>query len=141
MLQVTFRERASPFQPRSVPNAAKPRCRQIQARYGVSGEWLNHVERSGHSLLGWLRDETGDRPGMGLQSMSSALSENEGLSWRRLGQIITGTDPVIQCKITGVGNCDAVDGKDGYYYAYCWWNCHPRGVIVARFGTSGLLFI
>jgi len=103
-----------------------------RGQYGESGEWLNHVEQSGHSLLGWLHDETGDRPGMGLQSMSLAVSENEGLSWRRLGQIITGTDPVIQGKITGVGNCDAVDGKDGYYYAYCWWNSHPGGVIVAR---------
>ena len=49
-----------------------------RGQYGESGEWLNHVERSDHSLLGWLHDETGDRPGMGLQSMSLAVSENDG---------------------------------------------------------------
>ncbi len=69
---------------------------------------------------------------MGLKSMSLAVSENDGLSWRRLGQIITGTESVIPGKIAGVGDCDAVDSKDGYYYTYCWWNAHPGGVIVAR---------
>jgi hypothetical protein len=102
-----------------------------RGQYGESGEWLNHVERSGHSLLGWARDETGDRSGMGLKSMSLFVSEDDGLSWRRVGQIITGTDPAIQGKITGVGDCDAVDGKDGYYYLYCWRN-NPGGVILAR---------
>jgi hypothetical protein len=38
----------------------------------------------------------------------------------------------MQGKITGIGDCGALDGKDGYYYAYCWWNSHPGGVIVAR---------
>jgi hypothetical protein len=100
--------------------------------YGDSGQWINHVERSGNAILGWVHDETGDRPGTGLQSMSLAVSDNDGKSWRRLGQIITGTQGVVQGEITGVGDGDAIDGKDGYYYAYCWWNAHPGGVIVAR---------
>jgi hypothetical protein len=64
--------------------------------------------------------------------MSMAVSENDGKSWRRLGQIITGTEGVVQGKVTGVGDGDAIDGKDGYYYLYAWWYRHPGGVIVAR---------
>jgi len=87
--------------------------------YGESGEWINHAERSGERLLAWVHDETGDRPGQGLKSMSLASSTDNGLSWRRLGQIISGTDPLIQGKVTGEGDCSAVNGGDGYYYAYC----------------------
>lgn len=87
--------------------------------YGESGEWINHVERSGGALLAWVHDETGDRPGQGLKSMSLATSKDDGLNWQRLGQIITGTEGVIAGKITGEGDCGALEGGDGYYYAYC----------------------
>jgi hypothetical protein len=103
-----------------------------RGEYGESGEWIAHIERSGNGLLAWVHDETGDRPGMGLKSMSMAVSENDGKSWRRLGQIISGTEGVVQGKVTGIGDGDAIDGKDGYYYAYAWWYRHPGGVIVAR---------
>jgi hypothetical protein len=103
-----------------------------RGEYGESGEWIAHIERSGNRLFAWVHDETGDRPGMGLKSMSMAVSENDGQSWRRLGQIITGTEGVVQGKVTGVGDGDAIDGKDGYYYLYAWWYRHPGGVIVAR---------
>lgn len=87
--------------------------------YGESGEWINHVERSGSALLAWVHDETGDRPGQGLKSMSLATSKDDGLNWQRLGQIITGTEPLIPGKVTGEGDCSALNGGDGYYYAYC----------------------
>jgi hypothetical protein len=93
-----------------------------RGEYGESGEWIDHIERSGNKLLGWVHDETGDRPGMGLWSISMAVSENEGRSWRRLGQIITGTEGVVQGRVTGVGGGDTIDGKDGYYYAYGLWS-------------------
>lgn len=87
--------------------------------YGESGEWINHVERAGNTLLAWVHDETGDRPGMGLKSMSLAQSKNYGLSWQRVGQIITGSDTLTQGKVTGEGDCSALNGGDGFYYAYC----------------------
>jgi hypothetical protein len=108
-----------------------------RGEYGESGEWIGHVERSGNSLLGWVHDETGDRwdtAVTSLQSISMAVSENDGKSWRRLGQIITGTEGVVQGRVTGVGGGDAIDGKDGYYYAYGLWS-RPAplgGLIVAR---------
>jgi hypothetical protein len=102
-----------------------------RGQYGDSGEWINHVERSGWTLLAWVHDETGDGPNQGLKSMSLAVSDNDGLSWRRLGQIITGKDSLTPGRITGEGDCTAVDGKDGYYYAYCWRNTNG-GTIVAR---------
>jgi hypothetical protein len=87
--------------------------------YGESGEWINHVERAGDTLLAWVHDETGDRPGQGLKSMSLALSKDDGMSWQRLGQIITGTEPLMPGNVTGEGDCSAVNGGDGYFYAYC----------------------
>jgi len=99
--------------------------------YGDSCQALSHVEWSGNTLLGWVHAETGDRPGQGLWSMSLVSSEDEGRSWQRLGQIITGTDQWTQGKVTGEGDCTVVDGEDGYYYAYC---LRRRGnaTIVAR---------
>ncbi|WP_024509514.1 hypothetical protein [Bradyrhizobium sp. ARR65] len=102
---------------------------------GESGEWIVHVERSGKGVLGWVHDETGDAPGQGLKSMSLTVSDDDGLSWRRLGQIITGTEPIIEGRITGEGDCTAVDGHDGYYYAYCLRN-RDHGNIVARAPTD-----
>jgi len=106
-----------------------------RGQYGESGEWINHVERSGKQLFAWVHDETGDGPGMGLKSMSLAISSDDGLSWRRIGQIITGTQPLTPGKVTGEGDCTAVDGKDGYFYAYCWRN-GDYGTIVARAPVS-----
>lgn len=104
-------------------------------KFGESGEWINHVERSGATLLGWVHDETGDAPGMGLKSMSLAVSSDDGLSWRRLGQIITGAEGIQKGRVTGVGDCTAVDGEDGYYYAYCLSN-FPDAIIAARAPVS-----
>jgi hypothetical protein len=84
-----------------------------RGEYGDSGEWIGHVERTGNRLLGWVHDETDDGSGAGLESISMAISENDGKSWRRLGQIITGTEGVVQGRITGIGGGDAIDGKDG----------------------------
>jgi hypothetical protein len=102
---------------------------------GDSGEWIGHIERSGNRLLAWVHDETGDRwdaPITSLRSVSMAVSENDGKSWRRLGQIITGTEGVVQGKVTGVSGAVAIDGKDGYYYTYSYQQTQPGGVIVSR---------
>jgi hypothetical protein len=106
-----------------------------RGQFGESGEWMLHVERSGKSLLGWVHDETGDAPGQGLKSVSLAVSDDDGLNWRHLGQIITGTEPVVPGRITGEGDCTAVNGQDGYYYAYCLRN-RDHANIVARAPVS-----
>jgi hypothetical protein len=104
--------------------------------YGDSGRWINHVERSGSILLGWVHDETGDATGQGLKSMSLATSKDEGLSWEDRGQIITGKGAAVRPgKVTGEADCTAVDGQDGYYYAYCYRNENPAQ-IVARAPVS-----
>jgi hypothetical protein len=99
--------------------------------YGASGKWINHVERSGNILLGWVHDETGDAPGQGLKSMSLAISKDDGLHWEDIGQIITGKDSLTHGKVTGEGDCGAVNGQDGYYYAYC-GRTRDGATIVAR---------
>jgi hypothetical protein len=118
--------------PWEMSGAAVPVLRPApQGAYGESGEWINHVERARNTLLAWVHDETGDRPGQGLKSMSLAVSKDDGLTWQRLGQIITGKEPVIPGKVTGEGDCSALDGGDGYYYAYC-GRARDHANIVAR---------
>lgn len=105
-------------------------------KYGESGKWINHVERSGSNLLGWVHNETGDAPGQGLKSMSLAISKDDGLSWEDIGQIITGKGSAVSPgKVTGEADCTAVDGHDGYYYAYCYRNENPAH-FVARAPVS-----
>jgi len=64
---------------RKVLGRAAPR------KYGESGKWINHVERSGNLLLAWIHDETGDAPGQGLKTMSLAKSKEDGLHWQDVG--------------------------------------------------------
>ena len=99
--------------------------------YGESGEWINHVERAGDTLLAWVHDETGDKPGMGPKPMSLAQSKNDGLCWQRVSQIVTGSDPLTQGKVTGEGDCSALNGVDGFYYTYC-GRARDHAKIVAR---------
>jgi hypothetical protein len=67
--------------------------------------------------------------------MSLAISTDYGLTWKSYGQIITGTDVSTTNKISGEGDCTAVNGQDGYYYAYCWQN-RDGATIVARAPVS-----
>ncbi len=101
--------------------------------YDSCGQWLNHAERAGAKVLGFIHDETACDYAIGQthKSMSLAASNDDGLTWNSLGQIITGTDAPTPRKNTGEGDCTAVDGQDGYYYAYCF---RPRdsGLVVAR---------
>jgi hypothetical protein len=101
------------------------------------GQWLNHAERSGAIILGFIHDETACNypAGQTHKSMALASSSDYGLTWHSLGQIIAGTDAPAPGKNTGEGDCTAADGRDGYYYAYCF---RPRdgALIVARAPTS-----
>jgi hypothetical protein len=101
--------------------------------YDSCGQWLNHVERAGAIILGFVRDETACnyQRGQTHKSMSLATSGDHGLTWRSLGQIITGTDVPTTGRNTGEGDCTAVDGRDGYYYAYC-FRARDGALIVAR---------
>jgi hypothetical protein len=63
--------------------------------------------------------------------MSLATSTDNGLTWHVEGPIITGRDAPDPSRNTGEGDCTAVNGGDGYYYAYCWRNTNG-GTIVAR---------
>ncbi|HEV2677556.1 MAG TPA: hypothetical protein VGV37_23700 [Aliidongia sp.] len=101
------------------------------------GQWLNHAELTGASVLGFIHDETACKYQVGQthKSMSVATSADYGLTWNSLGQIITGTDAPAANRNTGEGDCTAVNGADSYYYAYCF---RPRdgALIVARAPVS-----
>lgn len=104
-----------------------------QGSYDSCGRWLNHAERKGAVVLGFIHDETACNYAAGQthKSMSLATSSDDGLTWRELGQIITGTDKPTLGKDTGEGDCTAVDGHDDFYYLYC-FRSSDGSLIVAR---------
>lgn len=115
---------------RSVMGPGKP------GAYDACGRWLNHAEHDGNRVLGFVHAETACHYAIGQthKSMAMAVSSDNGITWRDLGQIITGTDKPTTGKNTGEGDCTVVNGQDGYRYAYCF---RPRdgGLIVARDST------
>ncbi|MDQ0469673.1 hypothetical protein [Labrys wisconsinensis] len=105
--------------------------------YAACGRWLDHAEPAGAEILGFVHDETAcDYPaGQTHKSMSIATSGDHGLTWRDLGQIITGSDAPAAGRDTGEGDCAVVDGRDGFFYAYC-VRSGDGSLIVARAPVS-----
>lgn len=100
------------------------------------GQWLQHVEPAGEMLLGWIHNETAcnyKNNGQTHASMSLATSTDNGLTWNVKGFIITGSsnDKPTPGVMTGESCITAIDGKDGYYYAYCGRN-RDRVAYMAR---------
>jgi hypothetical protein len=85
------------------------------------GRWLTTVMQGRASLYGLIHNEQhcDYRSGETYKSMSIARSDDLGLHWNVLGQIITADDAPIGGRQGGEGDCTAVDGHDGYWYAYC----------------------
>jgi hypothetical protein len=85
------------------------------------GRWLTTVMQGRGFLYGLIHNEQhcNYREGETYKSMSIARSENQGLTWDVLGQIITGDEGSIAGRQGGEGDCTAVDGHDDYWYAYC----------------------
>jgi hypothetical protein len=86
------------------------------------GEWIQHVELTGKTTLGWVHNETACNYSKGGQthaSMTIATSSDYGVTWKIAGPIITGTDPPAQGKETGDSCPTVIRGNDGFYYAYC----------------------
>jgi hypothetical protein len=99
--------------------------------FDASTASIHQIERSGNGLLGWVHCETGDAAQQGLWSIALAQSDDNGMTWTKLGQIIASNDVVTPGKVTGEGNPSVINGEDGYYYAYV-RRTHPAGLIVAR---------
>jgi hypothetical protein len=101
------------------------------------GQWIQHVESAGGKLLGFVHDETACNYSAGQthKSMSLAVSTDYGLTWKNLGQIITGKDGPTLGRNSGEGDCTVFNGQDGYYYQYC-GRPHDGAVIVARAPVS-----
>jgi hypothetical protein len=106
--------------------------------YDSCGQWLNHVELAGTTVLGFIHSETACHYQANFQthmSTSLGVSADYGLTWKSYGQILTGTDMPTANKPTGEGSCSTVNGQDGYYYAYCFRN-RDGALIVARAPVS-----
>jgi hypothetical protein len=81
------------------------------------GRWITSVMRGLGTLYGLVHNETRcDNPRGSFKTMSIAQSKNDGLNWNVQGQIITSDEGNIG---QGEGDCTAIDGHDGYWYAYC----------------------
>src|SRR3984893_13436826 len=85
------------------------------------GEWIQHVELAGKTLVGWVHNETACNYAKGQThaSMTIATSSDYGLSWKIEGPIISGTNPPAAGKGTGDSCPTVIRGKDEFYYAYC----------------------
>jgi hypothetical protein len=85
------------------------------------GRWLTTVLPAGAFLYGLVHNEQRCRyaDNETYKSMSIARSRDYGLTWDVLGQIITGDEGFVAGRPSGEGDCTAVDGHDGYWYAYC----------------------
>jgi len=112
-------------------------ARGISGGPASCGRWLQHVELADTSVLGWVHNEgpCDEPPKQTHKSMSLATSTDYGMTWADQGLIVTGTDQPTAGKVTGEGDCSAVNGQDGYYYAYC-KRAHDRATFVARAPVS-----
>ena len=89
------------------------------------GQWIQHVELQGKTLIGWVHNETAcnyTRGGQTHARMTIATSADYGLHWTIEGPIITGIGPPADGKTTGDSCAAVVRGNDGYDYAYCLHN-------------------
>jgi hypothetical protein len=83
------------------------------------GRWMTSAMQGLGVLYGLIHNETRcDDPKGSYKWMSIARSEDYGLTWQGLGGIIS-TDDADPTHSQGEGDCTAVDGHDGYWYAYC----------------------
>jgi hypothetical protein len=85
------------------------------------GRWLTTAMPGRSGIFGLIHNEQHCHENQGEvhKSMSIGESEDRGLTWNVLGQIITGDDGSAPDRPTGEGDCTAADGHDGYWYAYC----------------------
>ncbi len=85
------------------------------------GRWLTSVLQGRGALYGLIHNEQhcDYRQGETYKSMAIARSEDFGVTWNVLGQIITADAGPAVGQQGGEGDCTAVDGHDGYWYAYC----------------------
>jgi hypothetical protein len=81
--------------------------------YDSCGQWLQHAELAGKTVLGWVHNESDCNYQIGQTHMSESLSVSNdyGLTWTNLGLIIRGTDPPAVHRMTGEGGCTAVNGQ------------------------------
>ena len=85
------------------------------------GRWLTTVLPGKRSLFGLIHNERNchEPGGESFKSMAIGRSEDEGLTWNVLGQIITADQQSIPGQAGGEGDCTMADGHDGYWYAFC----------------------
>jgi hypothetical protein len=86
------------------------------------GQWLQHVEKVGNQLLGWVHNETACNYNIGQTHMSMVLatSNDNGLTWTTRGRIIgpMSNDLPSAGVMSGDTCLSAMRGNDGFYYCY-----------------------
>ena len=95
------------------------------------GRWITTAMQGLGVLYGLIHNETRCNDPKGTyQWMSIAQSRDYGLTWNILGPIIT-DEEADMARPQSEGDCTAVDGHDGYWYAYC-MRRRDNKAIVAR---------
>jgi hypothetical protein len=94
------------------------------------GRWLTTVMRGLGTLYGLIHNELHCNAPYGTYKwMSIARSNDYGLTWDILGPVITSDQPSTT-HTEGEGDCTAVDGHNGYWYAYCLRRRDGKNIVV-----------
>lgn len=93
------------------------------------GRWITTAMPGLGVLYGLVHNETRCNDPKGVyQWMSIARSRDYGLTWSILGPIITDQDE-DRARPASEADCSAVDGHDGYWYAYCMRRRDNRAIV------------
>ena len=93
------------------------------------GRWITTAMPGLGVLYGLVHNETRCNDPKGFyQWMSIALSRDYGLTWSILGPIITDQEGEV-ARPASEADCTAVDGHDGYWYAYCMRRRDNRAIV------------
>lgn len=93
------------------------------------GRWITTAMPGLGVLYGLVHNETRCNDPKGFyQWMSIAQSQDYGLTWSILGPIITDQEGDMG-RPASEADCTAVDGHDGYWYAYCMRRRDNRAIV------------
>ncbi|MDB5185983.1 MAG: hypothetical protein JWL85_506 [Candidatus Saccharibacteria bacterium] len=102
------------------------------------GNWMFNTQKVGSNLIALVHHEDNcDYRANSMKtnkSMRISASTDNGATWTNWGTIISGVKAPTSGQVTGDGDCQFIDGHDGYLYAYCLqsWDYETSGWVETR---------
>jgi hypothetical protein len=85
------------------------------------GNWMFNTQKVGVNLISLVHHEDNCNYNISQtnKSMGIYASTDNGVTWSSWGKVISSPIGPMAGKVTGDGDCQFIDGHDGYLYAYC----------------------